>query len=228
MPQREPTPKSEETRAKLLDSALSLFRERGFSQATMRDIAARAGLSAGLAYYYFDSKEALVTAFYMRAQREIEPLLGQVHGAHRTLGPRLAAIVRARLDYFAPDRGVLGALLGTAADPRHPLSPFSAETRAIRDADIAHFQRALDETGTRVPKDLALRLARILWAWQMGIILYWIHDASEQQERTRRLIGQSLRMALSLIRLSNLPLLRPARRAVLEIVTLLEGGEDAR
>src|SRR6266850_2650368 len=49
---------SEETRRQILETALALFRERGFEDTTMRDVAARAGLSLGSAYYYFKSKEA--------------------------------------------------------------------------------------------------------------------------------------------------------------------------
>ena len=53
---------SEETRRMILETALSLFREKGFEDTTIRDIAAEADLSLGAAYYYFPSKEAIVGA----------------------------------------------------------------------------------------------------------------------------------------------------------------------
>src|SRR3974377_568645 len=43
----------------LLETAEALFAERGFSGATMAEIAARAGYSAGNLYNVFESKEAL-------------------------------------------------------------------------------------------------------------------------------------------------------------------------
>src|ERR671935_1437796 len=61
---------SEETRRQILETALALFRERGFEETTIRDIARRAGLSLGAAYYYFKSKEAIVGAYYDFVQRE--------------------------------------------------------------------------------------------------------------------------------------------------------------
>ena len=61
MPQRAA---SEETRRQVVDTAIVLFRKRGFEQTTMRDIAPAAGLSLGAAYYYFKSKEAIVGAYY--------------------------------------------------------------------------------------------------------------------------------------------------------------------
>ena len=57
------TAKAEATQTRILDSALDLFRRRGYDQATMRDIAAEAGVSLGSAYYYFESKADLVMAF---------------------------------------------------------------------------------------------------------------------------------------------------------------------
>ncbi len=52
----------DERRAVLLAAALDEFFERGFTAARMDDIAARAGLSKGALYLYFDSKDALFTS----------------------------------------------------------------------------------------------------------------------------------------------------------------------
>src|SRR5262245_57701400 len=60
--------KSEKTREKILDTALTLFRKQGFDGTTMRDVAKQAGVALGAAYYYFPSKEALVMAYYERIQ----------------------------------------------------------------------------------------------------------------------------------------------------------------
>ena len=50
------TPKGEQTKALILDSALQLLQERGYEQTTMRAIAQQAGVSLGNAYHYFNSK----------------------------------------------------------------------------------------------------------------------------------------------------------------------------
>jgi len=41
----------------------------------MRDVANQAGVALGAAYYYFDSKDAIVMGFYERAQEHLAPLL---------------------------------------------------------------------------------------------------------------------------------------------------------
>ena len=46
----------------LTAAALALFTEKGFAATRLEDIAARAGVSKGTLYLYFDSKEALFEA----------------------------------------------------------------------------------------------------------------------------------------------------------------------
>jgi AcrR family transcriptional regulator len=214
--------KSQDTEKKILEAALALFRERGFGEATMREIAARAGVASGLAYYYFDSKDAIVHAFYQRAKDELSPMLEAAHG-ERTLAGRIQALIEAKFTYFAPNRRFLGALMAHAADPASPLSPFGEPSRPIREFEYAQFERALQETRTALPRDLAPHMARILWFYQMGMILFWIYDQSPKQKRTRELLRVSLGVVITLIRVSNVPLLRPARRSVLQILSIVEG-----
>lgn len=54
--------RGEDTRARLIESALKLFGERGFEGASTRDIATEAGLNAPALQYYFDNKEGLYRA----------------------------------------------------------------------------------------------------------------------------------------------------------------------
>jgi AcrR family transcriptional regulator len=54
------TRKSEETRARLLDAAAKVFRDKGYAGARLSDIAEAADMHTPGVYYYFPSKEALV------------------------------------------------------------------------------------------------------------------------------------------------------------------------
>ena len=123
------------------------------------------------------------------------------------------SIIQAKLDYFAADRKLIGAL-SAHIDPHHPLSPFSEETRSIRDNDIEFFSRAVEGCRVRVPEDLRVHLPRVLWLYQMGLILFWVYDSSPKQERTMKLFDKSLAVVVALIKLSSFPLLRPVRKLV--------------
>ncbi len=213
--------KSEQTREKILDAALRLFREKGFGETTMREIASEAGVASGLAYYYFPQKEDFVMAFYLRAQSEMRPRIDEAMLESKRLEPRLRGLIEAKLDYFTPSRKFLGALLAFSGDPNHRLSPFSDDTAAIRNGDIAQFQRALESSDVNVPADLKPALPGILWMYQMGLVLFWLYDTSEGQRRARLLLEKSLRMVVTLLKLASLPLMRPVRRSVLELVEIV-------
>src|SRR5690348_6938673 len=89
--------KSEVTERKILDAALELFRTKGFEEATMRDVAAAAGMAIGAAYYYYPSKDAIVLAFYQRSctdmQPRIEDALAKAVGG---LEDRLKALIQVK------------------------------------------------------------------------------------------------------------------------------------
>lgn len=212
--------KSEETRDRILKAALEMFHDRGFDSATMREIAGRAGVATGAAYYYFDSKNAIVLAFYDQARRDMETRLEKALGESRDLKERLQKIIEVKLAYFAPSRKLLGALSGHT-NPEYPLSPFSRQTREIREHDIEFFQRALEGSRTPGPKDLKRHLPHLLWMFQMGVILFWINDTSRGQTKTHVLLEKSLDVVTRLIKLSGLPLTGPIRRTVIQLMDTL-------
>ena len=222
-----PIKKSEATRAHILDVALDLFRRHGFESTTMRVIAAAAGVSLGSAYYYFESKEDLVMAFYERAMEAMAPRLESALAANDGVQDRVAALLEVKFEYFQASRTFLGALLRHAADPLHRLSPFSDATRAIRDRDQEFFARAIAESREmRLPPELAVHLPRLLWLYQMGLILYWIYDRSPGQGQTRILREKSLALLVAFLKMSRFALLRPLRSKMVELFVVAEGGQS--
>jgi AcrR family transcriptional regulator len=209
------TAKAEETRERIVDAALQLFREKGFDETTMRDIAREAHVATGAAYYYFRSKEELVMAFYARTAQEARTLMPAVLSRSTDLRKRLHGAIDLKLSQFAEHRRLLIALLRIGIDPKHPLSPFGKETQPMRDESIGDFRAALDGSNVKVPKELQGELPRLLWLYQMGIILFWIFDETPGQLKTEKLLDGSLDLIVRLVRLSSLPLMGPLRRRLL-------------
>jgi hypothetical protein len=52
----------------------------------------------------------------------------------------------------------------------------------------------------------------------MGIVLYWVHDASPGCEKTYRLIDVTAPLAERLVRLARLPVLRSMTRRLLAVL----------
>jgi AcrR family transcriptional regulator len=217
------TPKSLATRKRILTAALKVFREHGFGAATMREIAGAAGMSLGAAYYYFDSKDALVMAFYEQAQQEMAPAMERVFVENTTLEQRLRGIIGEKFKYFAPNRALMGAL-SAHIDPEHPLSPFSLATASIRDRDVAFFQRVVAESKVKLAPTVLPYLPRLLWLYQMGLMLYWVYDRSPKQERTETLFDKTLAMMLLALKLAGVPLLRPLYRPAGELLKTIYGA----
>jgi AcrR family transcriptional regulator len=220
------TTKAEATRARIVDVALDLFRRQGFEQTTMRGIAAEAGVSLGSAYYYFESKEDLVMAFYERAIEAMTPRMEAALAGAVSFEGRIAAIMNVKFEYFRPNRSFLGALFRHAADPQNRLSPFSDATRQIRERDQVYFTRAIEAKSgeVRVPEDLAPYLPQMLWLYQMGLILFWIYDRSPDQRRTQQLLEKSLALMVSGLKVARFALLKPLRLKIVELIVLAEGG----
>jgi AcrR family transcriptional regulator len=223
MPPTKTTPKAEETGLRILEAALALFRQEGFDTATMRDIAEKARVATGAAYYYYPSKDAIVMDFYRRSNAEMQPQIEAALEQAMGLEARLRALIQVKLAHFGPNRGVLRALLRNGADPKHPLSPFSQETKEIRDIDVAWFRQILVDCGTRIPRDLEPHLPGVLWFFQMGVIFFWVIDESPDQARTTRLLELAAKNVATLIKVSALPLMRPLRKATLQLIEVVQG-----
>jgi len=58
--------KSDQTRRRILDTALALFNERGTAAVSTNHVAAEAGLSPGNLYYHFADKQEIIRALHER------------------------------------------------------------------------------------------------------------------------------------------------------------------
>jgi TetR/AcrR family transcriptional regulator, regulator of cefoperazone and chloramphenicol sensitivity len=108
-------PRGEQTRLRIIRSALKLFGERGFDGASTRAIAARAGVNTPALQYYFDSKEGLYTACVEHiAERVSEHLSGPVMDAERALASQCGD--DELIEAFCVIQSCLAELLFTSQD----------------------------------------------------------------------------------------------------------------
>ena len=212
------TAKGEQTRELILSTALRLFREQGYGKTTMRAIANEAGVSVGNAYYYYGSKDHLMQAYYDLLQDQHRGVVEPILAAEKAFVPRLAGVLRAWLDVAAPYHEFAGTFFKTAADPRSPLSPFSDESRPARDASIDVFRRVIDGSDLKLPGDLKSELPELLWLLQMGVVLFWVHDRTDDVRRTRALVDRAVPLVDRLLRLTRIPGVRGVTNDVVALI----------
>lgn len=99
---RAPSARSLATRARIFDAAERLFAERGYDGASVRDIAAEAGVRPGLVGFHGGAKEDLLRAVVARRAEALSDLRLGALAAHLAAGATL--------------RGVLDSCVGPLVD----------------------------------------------------------------------------------------------------------------
>jgi AcrR family transcriptional regulator len=102
----------EHTRSLLLDAAEDVFAEKGFTPATLDDIAHAAGYTKGAIYKHFATKEDLFLAVSDRYWRRYFDNFADVMSAAKKVTARELDEIAARWQQLSLDRGAEHAALG--------------------------------------------------------------------------------------------------------------------
>lgn len=200
--------RGEQTKSAIIDAALGLFEEVGFEATTMRAIAKRADVSVGNAYYYFDSKDQLIQGFYDRAAERHLAVSVERLGGVTELAARVYAHVDSWFDIMSGYHEFAASFFRTAADPSSPLSPFSDQSQPAREAAIERWRSVIDGADTEIPDIVRTELPEVLWLYQMGLIMFWVHDRSAEQMATKMLAARTVPMMVKAIGLVEVPELK--------------------
>lgn len=209
---------TDDTGQQILDTALRLFRERGYEATTMRLIAREAGVATGNAYYYFPSKGHLVQELYREVTSEHAVRATAALQGVDDLAGRLARALHAGLDVFAPYHAFGSEFVTVAIRPGSAASPFSAASQQARETSLAVFADVVNGARPAVTPALRGDLPELLWLAQLGVMVFWVHDASPDQRRTHALVDGAAPVVARLVRLARLPVLRGAVDDVLRLM----------
>jgi hypothetical protein len=148
-----------------------------------------------------------VQAFY--DQIEVEHAAAAEQAFDRpAFADRLRGVMESFVDVAEPFHDFGGQFFRNAADPRSPLSPFSVQSAPAREASTELFRRAVAESDLKVAPALREELPDLLWLLHMGVVLFWVHDDSPGQRRTRALVAGLVPLVDRSVRLTRLPLVR--------------------
>ncbi len=166
----------EAAKDRILDAAAEVFAERGYANASMQKIAARAGYSAPSLYSYFEGKEAILICLGHRLRARVRRFSSMTLPADLTLRQSLELLLRAQFRFASEHRSDFSYLFSAGAP-----SPFDEEQREAEVEMMQDLVRFMQEHGE--PDELGgvdvQYAAFILQTLGHAHFFRWIADGAE-------------------------------------------------
>ena len=203
-------------RDRLYATAIQLITRQGYEATTLREIAAEAGVSVGLLYRYFPSKQAIVLALYDDLSQDYTRRAARM--ASGRWRDRFVFALNASLDVLEPHRLAIRALTPVlVGDPAEGI--FSASTAFSR-LRVQHvFDDAVVQSTDAPSRPTAQALGRLLYLVHLAVLLWWLLDKSLNQRATKALVSLMRQLLPSAALALRVPLVR---RSVIAVDALID------
>jgi len=130
----------EQRRSLILEAAATIFAERGYQRATVKKIAAQAGIAPGTIYLYFENKhDLLLTIVDQVIGQALDQLLAQL--AHSDTQEYIATIMQVLAEFAQHNQAFLQALIAEIwVDEELQERFFSQVVNPVFEAGAAHME----------------------------------------------------------------------------------------
>jgi AcrR family transcriptional regulator len=106
----------EKRRTSIIEAAIDVFSSHGYHSATINSIARQAGISKGLVYSYFESKDSLLNSILHEVIDESAELVTQILAA-KTTREKVLIMLQISFDYIEERPKLMRLLLGLSLQP---------------------------------------------------------------------------------------------------------------
>lgn len=179
-------------RAQLIEKSAQLFREKGYDNTTVRDIAAATGIQAGSWFYHFKTKQDILAAIMEQGMAEslaqIEAIASQALPARATLHRLVEVHLRTLL---APDHHFIPVLL---YEWRSLDQPARARIVALKDRYEAVWDRVIAALHQSGEWAMPSEFDRLLMFGALNWTVQWYKPGSRGD--IERLAQQAMRFIL--------------------------------
>jgi AcrR family transcriptional regulator len=183
------TGKRRSVRDRIVDAALELGEQRGWSNVRLYQVAERAGVPLATIGSEFRDLDALANAWFARALAMLERIPPQAL-ADQPAPERLHLVIMRWLDALAPHRAVTGEMLRAKLYPSHP------QHWVPLIFDLSRLIHWFLDAARIASTGRARQLAEIgLTAIFLGSLRVWLSDDSAGSERTRSYLRRRLAAA---------------------------------
>ena len=179
------------TQTRILEVAQRLFRDKGFVDATIRDIAAEVGMATGTLFNYFASKEQVAVALAETAIRDAEQEFARKRREPASLREDLFLQAATQLRRLRPLRKFIQPVIETAlAAP-----VFAGDARDSQRLPAEQLQAVAEILRIhRIDPERWSMTAPIYWALYVGVLTFWGRDTSPKQEDSLAMLDQAVNM----------------------------------
>ena len=190
----------EKNKEKILLSAVDLIIEKGFKNASLREIAKNAGVSNPTIYNYFPSKEKLLYAYVEMIHQKSVASLESIEDFHTyTLREQLQTLIETELEFYLEDREFIVQISDMVF---HSSSVKLNDIYETKEKFIEVVEEMLDiaiESGEI--KEMAFKnyLPQLFWDYFIAVVAYWVKDESESFENTTQFINHSMGLIEALL-----------------------------
>ncbi len=200
---------------RLYATAIAMIAERGYEATTLREIATKAGVSVGLLYRYFPSKQAVVLALYDELSTDYaRAATAMPAGKWRD---RFLFALQTSLDVLQSHRTALRALTPVlVGDPEEGI--FAGGTAFSRVRVQRVFELAVSGASDAPKQPLAEALGRLLYLIHLAVLLWWLLDKSSGQRATTTLVSLTRQLLPSASLALHVP---PVRKFVTAVDDLI-------
>ncbi len=181
------------TKELILDTAMEMFKASGFRATSVRDVAARCGITHPGLLYHYPTKDALLMAVLQRRD-DVE---GEPVDFHRLHGRALLEHLVAGAAKNATERGIVelfANLSVEAAGPGHPAHEFFVGRYASLRATLIEGLEELASAHALRPGVLPPMAAAHLIALMDGLQIQWLLDPDTDMAGALRIYVNSLLM----------------------------------
>lgn len=188
-------------RESIVKAALALFQTKGFDATTTKAIARKAGIAEGTVFNYFKSKDDIALYFF---EEEVDHAMKSVRDNPRLrkapLPEKLFALVNSQLEYLAPYERFIGTALIHALKPTSPLGPFSHRAMELRHRYLRFVEELIEESVPGNQNPLGFLAPEVFWIYYLGVLLYWLYDASPGKQHTLAFLDRSLNIGVLMLK----------------------------
>lgn len=183
----------EKTKIKILESAVELIIEKGFKNASMREMAKNAGVSNPTIYNYFPTKERILYTYVEQKHKEATAIIQKIEDFNTyTLREQLQTLVETELELYLEDREFILQISEMV------FHSSGLKIESLYGTNNLFIEMVEDMLAIAIEAEEIMEppfkeyMPKLFWDYYITVVAYWVKDESEMFENTTQYIDHSM------------------------------------